>query len=131
MNEPTRAQMTAADLVDVVTSVPGVGGIEPGIGTTLRALDARIRRTGQPAAHFGVHIDRDAGSVTVEVCVTGPGAVNEVVTDIQRAVGAALRDVFPSGPRVRVRVQSVRPHVGAGGTAAEAAADAPASPPHG
>ena len=131
MSEPTRAQTTAADLVELVTSLPGVGGIEPGIGTTLRALDARIRRTGQPGAHFGVHIDRDAGWVTVEVCVAGPGAVHEVVADIQRAVHAALRDVFPPGPQVRVRVQSVRPRTGGGGSDGGPVGDTPATAPRG
>lgn len=98
---------TAADLVDLVAAVPGVRGIEPGVATTLRTLDARIRRTGAGSSHFGLHVDRDAATVTVEVCVDRSRPVRESVRDIQHTLQRTLRDALPAGLEVHVRVQSL------------------------
>ena len=98
---------TAADLVDLVAALPGVRGIEPGVATTLRTLDARIRRSGAAASHFGVHVDHADGSVTVEVCLDRSRPVRESVRDIQLHLGRALRQSLPDGAEIHVRVQTL------------------------
>lgn len=98
---------TAAELIALVVAIPGVTGIEPGIGTSLRALDARIRRTGARSTHFGLHVDRAAGLVTVEVCLDRTRPVREVVSDIQTVLRDALADSIPAGTDLQVRVQSL------------------------
>lgn len=103
---------TAADLIDLVVAIPGVRGVEPGVGTTIRALDARIRRNGSRATRFGLHLDDTEGTVTVEVCVDHTRPVRESVREIQRVLQNALRDTMPSGastagPEIHVRVQSL------------------------
>lgn len=110
--DPAPASVTriaVADLVGAVTAVPGVSGLEPGIATTLRALDARLRRSDDSSARCGLVVDRDSGEVTVEIGVEGPLPVRRVVEDVQRtvrgAVSAAVRD--GTAPRVLVRVQSL------------------------
>lgn len=103
---------TGADLIDLVVELPGVRGIEPGVGTTLRAVDARIRRNGE-AARFGLHTDHTDGSVTVEVCLDRTRPIRESVRAIQTALQDALRGSMPggaapaAGPEIHVRVQSV------------------------
>lgn len=103
---------TAADLIDLVVAIPGVRGIEPGVSTTLRAVDARIRRNGT-AARFGLHIDHTDGSVTVEVCLDRTRPIRESVRAIQTVLEEALHgsmtggDAPSTGPEIHVRVQSV------------------------
>lgn len=101
---PAPVPVTAADLVELVRAVPGVAGIEPGIGTTLRAIDARLRRSGTAAVSYGLHVDPSTGDVFVEIALNGPRPVREVVEQVQRAVLAALGG--PGGV-VLVRVQSL------------------------
>lgn len=98
---------TAQELLDLVCSIPGVSGIEPGIGTTLRALDARIRRSGTHSHRFGLHVDRASGTVTVEVCLDRSRPVRESVRSIQVALRDALVGTMPDGSDMRVRVQSL------------------------
>ena len=102
------AEPAAATIADLVTAVPGVQGIEPGIRTTLRTLDARIRRVRGAAHHFGLHVDRDQNTVVVEVCVDHSRAVRHIVRDIQDVVRTSLQDAFSSAPVVLVRVQSLQ-----------------------
>lgn len=103
----TRSEITARDLVNVVVTVPGVRGIEPGVATTLRTLDSRIRRTGTGTHHFGVHIDRDQSTATVEVGLDRSRPIRETVREIQRVTLDALGDSVPEGTLPHVRVQSV------------------------
>lgn len=108
--EPTTGstgELTAAELVDLVAELPGVRGIEPGVGTTLRTLDARIRRADAGASHFGLHVDSDAGTVKVEICVDRSRPVRESVRDIQQTLQRALRDTLPAETEFHVRVQSL------------------------
>lgn len=98
---------TAALLIDQVLAVPGVVGIEPGIGTSLRTLDARIRRTGAHAARFGLHIDRDHHIVTVEVCLDRRRAIRDTVRDIQHTLHRALSGTMTPATEWTVRVQSL------------------------
>ncbi|MDX2358520.1 transcriptional regulator [Dietzia sp. PP-33] len=104
-----RTEPTAAELIDLVAAVPGVSGIEPGIGTSLRALDARIRRSGSQTSHFGLHVDRAEGSVSVEVCLDRSRPVRDTVRDIQLVLRSALAGTVPDGTELQVRVQSLDP----------------------
>lgn len=106
------SEPTARDLVEMVTSIPGVRGLEPGIGTTLRALDARVRRVGVDRAHFGLDLDRPGGAVTVEVSVDRSRSIRDIVRDVQAALQDALAGSMPAGVDARVRVQSLDTHVG-------------------
>lgn len=99
------SRLDVADLVGAVTAVPGVSGLEPGIATTLRTLDARLRRSDAASARYGLVVDRDSGEVTVEIGVEGPLPVRRIVEDVQRTVHRAA--VGPAVPRVLVRVQSL------------------------
>ncbi|WP_010539574.1 hypothetical protein [Dietzia alimentaria] len=101
------AEPAGADIIGLVTSVPGVLGIEPGIGTTLRTLDARIRRAPGAANHFGLHIDSDKGEVVVEVCVDHSRETREIVREIQEVVRTALQGAHSTEPTILVRVQSL------------------------
>lgn len=98
---------TAAELIDLVVAVPGVNGIEPGIGTSLRALDARIRRAGSESSHFGLHVDREGCRVTVEVSLDHSRPVRQSVRDIQVVLRNALGATAPDGTELEVRVQSL------------------------
>lgn len=98
---------TAAQLIALVVAIPGVAGIEPGIGTSLRALDARIRRTGPRATHFGLHVDHNARTVTVEVSLNRSRPIRQTVRDIQHALHGALAATMPEPTQWQVRVQSL------------------------
>lgn len=97
----------AADLVDLVADLPGVVGIEPGVATTLRTLDSRIRRTRAGASHFGAHVDHSDGTVTVEVCVDRSRPIRESVRDIQQTLCQAVHGALPPETEIHVRVQSL------------------------
>ena len=98
---------TAAQLIELVVAIPGVAGIEPGIGTSLRALDARIRRTEPHATHFGLHVDHNARTVTVEVSLNRSRPIRQTVRDIQHALHGALAETMPEPTQWQVRVQSL------------------------
>lgn len=116
MTDPRKtAYLSTTDLLAVVTSVPGVRAIEPGLGTALRTLDARVRRSGTRTAHFGLHIDTAEGTALVEVALDRSRPVRETVRGIQLALRQALasdRDRpgtdAESGSEVTVRVQSLQ-----------------------
>lgn len=107
--EPTLQPTTSDRLVGVVTAVPGVSGIEPGIATTVGAIDARLRRSPDRYARYGLVVDADTGTATVEIALDGTRPVREVVADVQRAVAAAVAEVgvLDEPLQVHVRVQSV------------------------
>ncbi len=126
MTEPRKptepAGASGPDLLAVVTSVPGVHAIEPGLGTSLRTLDARLRRREDRTAHFGLHIDTAEGTAVVEVALDRSRPVRETVRDIQLALRGALAKqagwapeaesgdspgTTPASPEVSVRVQSL------------------------
>lgn len=96
--------VTAADLITVVETVAGVRGIEAGIATTLRSLDARLRRQHSEFVRYGLIIDPTTGQVTVEISLMTHRPVREIVAEVQGAVQAALHD---AGREVVVRVQSL------------------------
>ena len=108
--------LSAAELTHVVTAVPGGRGIEPGIGSTLKAIGNRM--SGDPAtARFGIIIESGAQKVIIEIGIDDSRTVKEIVRDVQEAVlrslsqasresGASGSDSKPQ-PQVRVRVQSL------------------------
>ena len=103
-------KLSAAELTHVVTAVPGVRGIEPGIGSTLKAIGSHM--SGDPAAaRFGIIIE-SGEKVIVEIGIDGSRKVKEIVHNVQEAV-LASREGGASGsgskprPQVRVRVQSL------------------------
>lgn len=115
MTEPQKITDAAAgttpgpDLLAVVAAVPGVHGIEPGLGTALRTLDARVRRTGASTARFGLYIDTAEGTALVEVALDRSRPVRETVRDIQVALrGALAEQADQAGTEVSVRVQSLQ-----------------------
>ena len=107
--------LSAAELTHVVTAVPGVRGIEPGVGSTLKAIGNRM--SGDPAtARFGIIIESGAQKVIIEIGIDDSRTVKEIVRDVQEAVlrslsanresGASESDSKPQ-PQVRVRIQSL------------------------
>ena len=107
-DDPTPQQpgITANDLVGLVEAVPGVRGIEAGIATTLRTLDARLRRRAE-RARFGLSIEPDSQLITVELALSGARPVRAIVEDVQRAVHEALASAGGPPHEVLVRVQSL------------------------
>ena len=111
-------KLSAAELTHVVTAVPGVRGIEPGIGATLKAIGSRM--SGDPAAaRFGIIIESGGRKVLIEIGIDNSRAVKEIVRNVQEAVlrslsqanlnleGGALGSASKPRPQVRVRVQSL------------------------
>ena len=104
-------KLSAAKLTHVVTGVPGVRGIEPGIGSTLKAIGSRM--SGDPAtARFGIIIESGAQKVIIEIGIDGSRKVKEIVHNVQEAVlasrkGGASGSGSKPQPQVRVRVQSL------------------------
>ncbi|HJF12017.1 hypothetical protein [Corynebacterium falsenii] len=114
MTNPTRTgvdAISAASLVKLVESIPGVAGMEAGVVSTLRAIDARIRRrNGDQRARYGLVIDHEQHLVTVEVSLNHGTCVLTVVEKIQHAIKDALRDALSDAATdytVLVRVQSM------------------------
>ena len=102
--------LSAAKLTHVVTAVPGVRGIEPGVGSTLKAIGSHM--SGDLAdARFGIIIE-SGEKVIIEIGIDGSRKVKEIVHNVQEAV-LASREGGASGsgskprPQVRVRVQSL------------------------
>ena len=108
--------ISAAELATAVTSVPGVRGVEPGIGSTLKTMGSRIQGNGADRiqgngadARFGVIIDADGQSIVLEVGIDGSRPVKDIVRDIQETVIRAVSEARGNGDEtvVRVRVQSL------------------------
>lgn len=98
------SEVAAADLIDLVLAVPGVTGMVPGIASTLRTLDSRIRRDSRADLASGLLIDPVAGTVTAEVGVDGSRPVRDIVRDVQLALRAQMGE---SDLEIRVRVQTI------------------------
>ena len=107
--------LSAAELTHVVTAVPGVRGIEPGIGSTLKAIGSHM--SGDPAAaRFGIIIE-SGEKVIIEIGIDGSRNVKEIVRDVQEAVlrsssqanreSGTSESGSKSQPHVRVRIQSL------------------------
>ena len=118
--------LSAAELANLVTAVPGVRGIEPGIGSTLRAIGSHLRQQDPREVRFGVVVEAGSHSAVIEIGIDGSRPVKEIVRDVQEAIIRALseagehdnasetrQDSDSSGvgnrnaPQVTVRVQSL------------------------
>ena len=118
--------LSAAELTHLVTAVPGVRGIEPGIGSTLRALGSRMRQQDSQQARFGVIVEEGSRQAVIEVGIDGSRPVKDIVRDVQETILRSLSQASESGdasearegsgssdvgeqsaPQVTVRVQSL------------------------
>ncbi len=118
--------LSAAELASLVTAVPGVRGIEPGIGSTLRAIGSHIRQQDPRQARFGVVVEAGSRRAVIEIGIDGSRPVKEIVRDVQETIIRALSeegehdDASETGegsdssgvgdrnaPQVTVRVQSL------------------------
>lgn len=107
--------LSAAKLTHVVTAVPGVRGIEPGVGSTLKAISSHM--SGDLAdARFGIIIE-SGEKVIIEIGIDGSRKVKEIVRNVQEAVlrsssqanreSGTSKSGSKSQPHVMVRIQSL------------------------
>ena len=118
--------LSAAELAHLVTAVPGVRAIEPGIGSTLRAIGSHMRQQDPQQARFGVIVEEGSRRAVIEIGIDGSRPVKDIVRDVQETIIRSLSQVSESGdasdaqegsgssgtgdrdaPRVTVRVQSL------------------------
>ena len=118
--------LSAAELANLVTAVPGVRAIEPGIGSTLRALGSHMRQQDPQRARFGVIVEEGSRRAVIEIGIDGSRPVKDIVRDVQetilRSLSQASESATPSeaqegsgssdvgeqsAPQVTVRVQSL------------------------
>ena len=118
--------LSAAELARLVTAVPGVRGIEPGIGSTLRAIGNHMRQQDPQQARFGVVVEAGSRRAVIEIGIDGSRPVKDIVRDVQENIirslsqaddrddaSEAREDSDSSGvgdrsaPQVTVRVQSL------------------------
>lgn len=115
---------SAAELVHLVTSIPGVRGIEPGLTSTLNVIGKRMQQQESQQERFGVIIEEGTNRTIIEVGLDESRPVKEIVRDIQETVIRSLTEPDardneavsdedseqvdnPTGHRVTVRVQSL------------------------
>ena len=118
--------LSAAELAHLVTAVPGVRAIEPGIGSTLRALGSHMRQQDSQQARFGLIVEEGSSRAVIEIGIDGSRPVKDIVRDVQETIIRSLseeadrddasetrEDSGSSGlgdrnaPQVTVRVQSL------------------------
>ena len=118
--------LSAAELAHLVTAVPGVRGIEPGIRSTLKAISSRISQRDPQQARFGVVVEAGSRRAVIEIGIDGSRPVKDIVRDVQENIIRSLsqaddrddalearEDSGSSGvgdrsaPQVTVRVQSL------------------------
>ena len=118
--------LSAAELVHLVTAIPGVRGIEPGIGSTLRAIGSRMRQQDPQQARFGVVVEAGSRTAVIEIGIDGSRPVKDIVRDVQETIIRSLTEAGESdddsearqdsgssdvgeqnAPQVTVRVQSL------------------------
>ena len=117
--------LSAAELAHLITAVPGVRAIEPGIGSTLRALGSHMRQQDPQQARFGVIVEEGSRRAVIEIGIDGSRPVKDIVRDVQETIirspvpggrvgrplrgpgGLRLLAREQSAPQVTVRVQSL------------------------
>ena len=118
--------LSAAELAHLVTAVPGVRGIEPGISSTLKAIGNRISQRDPQQARFGVIVESGSRRAVIEIGIDDSRPVKDIVRDVQETIIRSLSQAGESGapsearegsgssdvgeqsaPQVTVRVQSL------------------------
>ena len=106
--------LSAAELANLVTAVPGVRGIEPGIGSTLRAIGSHIRQQDPRQARFGVVVEAGSRRAVIEIGIDGSRPVREIVHDVQETIIRSLSEAGePTTPPRHART-TAPPASGAG-----------------
>ena len=104
--------LSAAELTHLVTAVPGVRGIEPGIGSTLRALGSRMRQQDSQQARFGVIVEEGSRQAVIEIGIDGSRPVKDIVRDVQETILRSLSQASESGDASEARESSGSSDVG-------------------
>mgnify|MGYP000852068823 FL=1 len=104
--------LSAAELTHLVTAVPGVRGIEPGIGSTLRALGSRMRQQDSQQARFGVIVEEGSRQAVIEIGVDGSRPIKDIVRDVQETIIRSLSQAGESGDASEARESSGSSDVG-------------------
>ena len=104
--------LSAAELTHLVTAVPGVRGIEPGIGSTLRALGSRMRQQDSQQARFGVIVEEGSRRAVIEIGIDGSRPVKDIVRDVQETILRSLSQASESGDASEARESSGSSDVG-------------------
>ena len=104
--------LSAAELTHLVTAVPGVRGIEPGIGSTLRALGSRMRQQDSQQARFGVIVEEGSRQAVIEIGVDGSRPIKDIVRDVQETIIRSLSQAGESGDASEAREDSGSSDVG-------------------
>ena len=104
--------LSAAELAHLVTAVPGVRGIEPGIGSTLRALGSRMRQQDSQQARFGVIVEEGSSRAVIEIGVDGSRPIKDIVRDVQETIIRSLSLAGESGDASEARESSGSSDVG-------------------
>ena len=104
--------LSAAELAHLVTAVPGVRGIEPGIGSTLRTIGNYIRQRDPQQARFGVVVEAGSRRAVIEVGIDGSRPVKEIVRDVQETILRSLSQASESGETSEAREDSASSDVG-------------------
>ena len=104
--------LSAAELARLVTAVPGVRGIEPGIGSTLRAIGSHIRQQDPRQARFGVVVEAGSRRAVIEIGIDGSRPVREIVHDVQETIIRSLSEAGEPDDTSEAREDSGSPGVG-------------------
>ena len=82
--------LSAAELAHLVTAVPGVRGIEPGIRSTLKAISSRIGQQNPQQARFGVIVEAGSRRAVIEIGIEDSRPVKDIVRDVQETIIRSL-----------------------------------------
>ena len=104
--------LSAAELANLVTAVPGVRGIEPGIGSTLRAIGSHIRQQDPRQARFGVVVEAGSRRAVIEIGIDGSRPVKEIVHDVQETIIRSLSEAGEPDDTSEAREDSGSPGIG-------------------
>ena len=104
--------LSAAELAHLVTAVPGVRGIEPGIGSTLRALGSHMRQQDPQRARFGVIVEEGSRRAVIEIGIDGSRPVKDIVRDVQETIIRSLSQAGESDDDSGAREDSGSSDVG-------------------
>ena len=104
--------LSAAELARLVTAVPGVRGIEPGIGSTLRAIGSHIRQQDPRQARFGVVVEAGSRRAVIEIGIDGARPVREIVHDVQETIIQSLSEAGEPDDTSEAREDSGSPGIG-------------------